>query len=1413
MIDTFFSYGMVTDEDVKFYKAVPGTMKITGIKATDNGVVNIPETIDGLPVTYYAGLSYYGDPIKKLILPKTLVALTSTEYFPEIVGELVVDNDNPKWSTDGVSLLSKDGTRLLRMCQKNRASYTIPDTVKAIGNEAFANCFELEELFLPASCVELGESVLPHATTGWVARSAKFSRIDVDPKNEAFSSLDGVLCSKNGDTLIACPSQYNVADYTIPEGVKEVLPGAFEGCEKIKKVVFAKTVDKIGARAFASMNALEEIVLPPNCPVLGEELFTECANLKFVTWPNNVHEIGVKCFEHTGIENLVIPETVETVGEYAFAFIKAKRVRLPKTIKDISLSIFAGVPEIEVYDTIDSEAKPAAEYLDDMNGGFNGKVGFIGIHQRENYLVAACNAEWHEHTIIVRSAEDDSEKYRVRMPNGQKRKVYCTYASSWGKNAEFNFCAVDNIFKDLTADAKLDYAFNRLHWQAGISEEMLSTLNKFVARNAKDIAARVFKTDAIDDLVMLESFGIVKKNTIDERIDAATKANAMKCKAWLLNWQNSNLSAKEKAAKAEKSLSTGALTVAEIKKIWPNKKGADGGLTITGYNGKDVDVRVPEIIGKTPVTAIAGSCFSDNKDKEQQEFLRTQLRSVEIPDSVVDIGSMAFWYCEGLERVKLPKKIKTITRCLFYKCKNLSIDIPSGITEIQDSAFEGCTMKSITVPASVKAIRETSFGESRGWGAQGMPNLESIEVDPASKYFKSVDGVLFSFDGKTLVKYPQAKTLESYEIPDGVTKISKNAFASVDALKSVTIPESVDAIEDNAFSKCGNLEIVSMPEKVSSFGSAFDGCASLKDIVVPKGVSELPGGCFAGCKSLTKVDLPMGLKKIGFQAFMDCENLSEINVPAAVRGIGEKAFKGCKALKDITISRSTTGIGWDVFGECDNLTIHTPAGSRMYTYAKTEKIKVEELIESTDEEDVPKSKPPKAPRSIEKVPSCWKLRDGWLKNYTGNDRELVIPAKIGSNTVKGLDASLFKDNQLLEKVVISEGIEMIYDNAFRGCTSLSEISFPKSLNDVGNNYSMNGFPSGDTPFHGTPWEKNAGEMIRAGTVLVRYKGKEETVVIPEGIRVIGELSFVKNQNIKSVHLPSTIEVIRRAAFEECNQLDEILLPEGLTTIEAGAFRGCKRLKEVVLPESLKSFGDDYGGGVFEGCIGMKKLVIKGNNPCVMPGQLFGCDFEIELSRSESDSQENDRVQDFSSAEIGEIVLLGHYSEPIEWIVLEKEEDRALLLAKDSVESAEYQKRSSQDKPCTWEKSQIRTWLNGPFYSMVFSEEEKQKIILTTNQTQDNAKSGATGGNDTADKVFLLSEQEVKRYVPKDKRACRCNLPYGMEDCWWTRTPSVNGTQGVVVRSNGSIAQDPTSNIRMFYSWTAAGIRPACWVKL
>ena len=643
-------------------------------------------------------------------------------------------------------------------------SVQIPDTVIKIGNEAFANCNELEELVIPASCTDLGQFFSPQG-------KVKLNRILVDPQNDSYSSSDGILFSSNRDTLIAFPPECNVTDYIIPEGVTEIKPRAFSGCNKIRKVVCAQSVHIIGEEAFAEMSALTEIVLPPDCKVLKRELFYGCTNLNIISWPTNLVEIGDSCFENAGIEYLALPETVETIGNYAFAFIKAKKVRLPKSVKDISLSVFAGVPEIEVYDTIDLEAKPAPQHLDNVNGKYNGKVGFIGIYQLKNYSLSVGNANWYEHTIIVRSAEDDSEKYRVRMPNGQTRKVRCTYASSWGKNAEFNFAAIDKIFKELTADAKIDYLFNRLHSREPITEEMRSTLNNYVARNAKEIAAHAFKTDNVDDLILLESFGIVKKTTIDERIDEATNAHAVKCAAWLLNWKNTNLSEKERSAKTKSSFSlgknirTGTVTVADIKKIWPNKRGENGGLIITGYNGKETDVIVPAIIGRTPVTKIAEHCFSEHQDKDQETFLRSKLRSVEIPNSVTIIGAEAFSDCRSLTSVTIPDSVTSIGYAAFRDCHSLTdVVIPNSVTSIGVSAFSGCrSLTSITIPEGVTRISFYVFSDCRSLTSVTIPDSVTSFGNDAFAINGGFKGVIHAPKGSHAIKYAKRKNYKYVE--------------------------------------------------------------------------------------------------------------------------------------------------------------------------------------------------------------------------------------------------------------------------------------------------------------------------------------------------------------------------------------------------------------------------------------------------------------------------------------------------------------------------------------------------------------------------------------------------------------------------------------------------------------------------
>ena len=192
-----------------------------------------------------------------------------------------------------------------------------------------------------------------------------------------------------------------------------------------------------------------------------------------------------------------------------------------------------GAEEIEVYDTIDPDVPLAGEHIDNINGGFIGSLGSIGIYQHEGYLSCACNSEWHDHVIIVRSAADGAIKYRVRMPDKQKRGVYRTFASAWGKNAGFDFKAIDGIFDQLTSDAKIDYAMDRLRFPEDIAEEFHVQLIEYVNKRAKAIIRKTLERDSSADLSFFSKYGIIKKRAVSGFIVQAHDLGAYQCERWL----------------------------------------------------------------------------------------------------------------------------------------------------------------------------------------------------------------------------------------------------------------------------------------------------------------------------------------------------------------------------------------------------------------------------------------------------------------------------------------------------------------------------------------------------------------------------------------------------------------------------------------------------------------------------------------------------------------------------------------------------------------------------------------------------------------------------------------------------------------------------------------------------------------
>ncbi|MBP5622871.1 MAG: leucine-rich repeat domain-containing protein, partial [Thermoguttaceae bacterium] len=151
-----------------------------------------------------------------------------------------------------------------------------------------------------------------------------------------------------------------------------------------------------------------------------------------------------------------------------------------------------------------------------------------------------------------------------------------------------------------------------------------------------------------------------------------------------------------------------------------------------------------------------------------------------------------------------------------------SIDVPDGVETIGTSAFSECVaLESISFPGSVRTAGDFAFSF--------CPSLKTIDVAEDSANYRSIDGVLYSKDGTTLIRYPEGKENEEFVVPDNVASIAHGAFSYCSRLKSVVISEGVDKIE----------------------WSAFEGCAALESIVIPTSVKTIESNAFGGCYTLT----------------------------------------------------------------------------------------------------------------------------------------------------------------------------------------------------------------------------------------------------------------------------------------------------------------------------------------------------------------------------------------------------------------------------------------------------------------------------------------------------------------------------------------------------------------------------------
>ncbi|MCR5662408.1 MAG: DUF6273 domain-containing protein [bacterium] len=174
----------------------------------------------------------------------------------------------------------------------------------------------------------------------------------------------------------------------------------------------------------------------------------------------------------------------------------------------------------------------------------------------------------------------------------------------------------------------------------------------------------------------------------------------------------------------------------------------------------------------------------------------------------------------------------------------------------------------------------------------------------------------------------------------------------------------------------------------------------------------------------------------------------------------------------------------------------------------------------------------------------------------------------------------------------------------------------------------------------------------------------------------------------------------------------------------------------------------------------------------------------------------------SKAEVGSIVSFGAYEqdnetsndkEPIEWIVIDKSRDNILVVSKYCLDCKKYE---TEYRNVTWETCSLRKWLNEEFLNEAFSKEEQDMIQNAIVTADANPQYSAPAGNNTIDKVFCLSIDEVCKYfTTDDARKCHPTAYAVIHNAsessdgycyFWLRTPGFRSIKASFVRYNGEV---------------------------
>lgn len=1020
--------------------------------------VIIPESVTSIPANIFNNI----DSIRSVVIPTSVVSIGSgafnnTAYYKDENnwegGALYIGDCLIKVKGDVTELVVKEGTRLIAddaaYWNRNLQSVVLPNSLKIIGNSAFYYCQNLTSLNFPDGLTFLGNNALDG--TG----------INLD--DDSMYDESGVLYI--GKILVKAKNTIS-GDYQIKDGTASIKENAFYACGNLKSVTIPNSVTNIGSYAFNYCRNLTSVTIPDGVTNIGSYAFYDCDNLTAVTIPASVTSVGSRAFAYCNTLSTVVwnvKKHADFSGDsyyWPFYDTPIKSFVFGDEVEYIPAQICRnmGIQSLIIPDKVTAIGDGAFQYchsLSDVTIGKNVKTFGTGVFDECKIKSVIWNAK---HADDLESIYDN---YYGRYCNN----LFYSSGSEYNQVSSFEFGnEVERIPANLCC---------------GLQNLITVTIPGSVT----SIGSRAF-------------------------------------------YECSNLN---------------SIHISDIA-AW------------CAIDFED--------------SPFSGTYYARNTGLYLNDELVTDLV---IPDGITSIGNYAFTNCKSLTSVTIPSSVTNIGNQAFSRGSSWSsgddlvVYFDGNTPPTINSAFDGHTYIIVndTTPykASWNDYKSQIFPRASAvlsLDVTANPSMSSIHKKIGDANLENVidltlSGTINSYDLMIMRnKMINLRILDltntsieanNYEYYTGIHSenniLRDHAFKNLLSLK---LPKTL-TLAETVVSECSNLryleinggavsgDIVSssnlsvvLNEGVTSI-SGFREKSGLKSIKLPASLGTIPASAFYNCTGLHSVTMAEGITSIGDNAFKECSQLQSITLPESLTTVGGGAFQGT-ALKEVFIPSNVTSIGYAAFAP-SSTSGSSYYGGHYYT-------------------------------SIQKLQFAQDSKLQSIGSYAFNgcqEDSIVFP-----DSLQSIGQYAFVDCNNLSYIYFSDNskLKTITSSAFRNCGAITTLHLPAALESI----EASAFAIDNYNSYGSLSLVIPEKVTQIGSSAFYGRRTLKQVAFPNSLKKIESSAFASCYGLETLSFPTSLQTIGDRAFQSCSGLQELRVPSTLLSVGDYAFSGCSSIKKV-----------------------------------------------------------------------------------------------------------------------------------------------------------------------------------------------------------------------------------------------------------